>query len=247
MYKSYFNHFKSLLGYSTVNTDLDCNSVYKSHIDDKVNEEFRKRGLIKKEQILVENDKSYRDINITNINNCIKKKIELIRMYLETKDSNKYFIEVMNMLNIKITGNSICTYKEYIKLKEQFNRYMLDIGQLKSIKIEYAKIYDIEQHNLSLFDWSSIYTDYILFEEQIHYSRLLNEDKLIPLTLMKEHYARLIQVDNNKEDEKTNDTAWKKDEDEVEKSIDEWNERNDIEEREYYKNNYEEDDDEYDD
>ena len=74
MYKSYFNHFKSLLGYSTVNTDLDCNSVYKSHIDDKVNEEFRKRGLIKKEQILVENDKSYRDINITNINNCIKKK-----------------------------------------------------------------------------------------------------------------------------------------------------------------------------
>jgi gas vesicle protein len=129
---------------------------------------------------------------------------------------------------------------------------MIDNDLLTLIRREFKELYykdDVvtltPQHLISQFDWSSIYYDYILYEEEQHYNRLINEAKLIPLDILKEKYAKMVIVED-KEDEKEEYKRLKQEDNEIKKSIDEWNERNDREEREYYKNNYEDDDDEYD-
>lgn len=213
-YNTYFLHYKNELGYTTIDfnksnlNDIEINA--KERIHNKVINEFIKKGWIKTEDVLEEDDRTFRDINIINLNNSIKRNVGLISYYLETASTNKYFVEVMTMLNIQInTAITIDQYKEYKWLKETFKVYMLDAKEIQLIRNEYRKINsimeeDISQFKISVFDWFSIYYNYVLFEEEIHYNRLSSTDKVIPLEIMKNRYTTLTK-DINKEDTESNE------------------------------------------
>lgn len=221
-YKTYFLHYKNELGYST----LDFNKPYlneveisaRNRIDDKVKTEFYKKGWIKTEDVLEEDDRTFRDINIINLNNSIKRNIDLVSYYLETASTNKYFVEVMSMLNIKInTSLSIDQYKEYKWLKDTFKVYMIDAKEIQLIRSEYRQIHSKNDENpshlkISLFDWFSIYYNYVLFEEEIHYNRLTSTDKVIPLEIMKNRYTTITN-DNNNKDDSSDEEEYKSDSD----------------------------------
>ncbi len=252
-YRELFNHYKEYLGYRTI----DFNSKYltdiekqaRTNVENRVTEELIKNEYIRKVPKEVDDDRTYRDINLSNINDSIVTNIKYIEEYLVTtnNNTNKYFIKVMSMLNIKITGDNMTTYKEYTKLKNQFSRYMIDNDLLTLIRSEfkelYYKNYDfMNSPNLliSQFDWSSIYYDYILYEEEQHYNRLINEAQLIPLDILKEKYAKMVIVED-KEDEKEEYKRLKREDKEQER---EWR-RSEIDIERYYSGR-EENEEEYD-